>query len=185
MTYSIEKVIKERRTIKRFKSTPIALETIEELLTLATYAPNHKLREPWHFHVFLDEGKNKLIQGWKAAKESGKFPRPMKEEKLAQLKEVPVFIVVTMPVDPRHQVFEEDFAAVSASIQNFMLAAWEKEIGVLWNTEGSISDPIFRDAVGVTPGEKVVAILQVGYPEMIPNLRERTPIAEKMTVHRV
>lgn len=184
MSQSIQQVIKERRTIKRFKQTAVPMETIEELLTLATYAPNHKLREPWYFHVFIDEGKNKLIQAWKDAKESGKFPRPMKEEKLAQLKNVPVFIVVTMPLEPQHQLFEEDFAAVSASIQNFMLAAWEKEIGVLWNTNDVISHPNFRNVVGVKPGEKIVAILQVGYPEMVPRLQQRTPVSEKITVHR-
>ena len=178
----IEELIRSRRTIKQFKPDPISIETMKELLEVASWAPNHKLREPWQFKLFTGDGKEKLLSAWQAAKEDGKGARPMKPEKLEQLKQIPLFIVVTMPVDPRQQVFEEDFAAVSAYIQNLLLAAWDLGIGSQWNTESVIYSPIFREAIGVTPGEKVVAILQFGYAAKTPLARERASIVDKLII---
>ena len=179
---TIEDIIRSRRTIKRFKEDPIALETIQELLDIAVWVPNHKMREPWRFIAFLDEGKRHLVETVKREKEQGKFSRPMKPEKLAQWLSTPAFVVVVMPVDPRPMIFEEDFAAVSACIQNFQLAAWARGIGMLWNTDQTIYSPTFHAQIGVKPGEKVVGIMQIGYPAITPKARQRTPIEEKLTV---
>ena len=179
---TIEQVIRSRRTIKRFKEDPISLDVIRELLDIAIWAPNHKMREPWRFIAFVDEGKKQLIEALKQEKEQGRAPRPMKPEKEQQMYTVPAFIVVVMPVDPRQAIFEEDFAAVSALIQNFQLAAWNRGIGTLWNTDQAIYSPTFHEAIGVKPGEKVCAIIQVGYPEMTPKSRERTPLEDKLTI---
>lgn len=40
---------------------------------------------------------------------------------------------------------------------------------------------VISEAIGVERGEKVLAILQVSYPDMTPHARERTPIDEKLT----
>lgn len=179
---NVEEVIRSRRTIKRFKKDPISLDTIKELLDIAIWAPNHKKREPWRFIVFLDEGKQHFVEILKREKEKGKFSRSMKPERVEQLLSVPAFVVVVMPVDPRQNIFEEDFAAVNACIQNFQLAAWERGIGMLWNTEPTIYSPTFHEQIGVKPGEKVVGIMQMGYPDMIPIAQQRTSIEEKLTV---
>ncbi|KAA0546055.1 nitroreductase [Bacillus sp. BGMRC 2118] len=179
---TVEEVIRSRRTIKVFKKDPISIDTLKELLDIAIWAPNHKMREPWRFIAFLEDGKLHLINVLKREKEKGKFPRPMKPEKEEQLLSVPAFVVVVMPVDPRPTIFEEDYAAVSACIQNFQLAAWEKGIGMLWSTDQTIYSKAFHEQIGVKPGEKVVGIMHVGYPEITPNARQRTSIDEKLTV---
>lgn len=140
------------------------------------------MREPWRFIAFLDEGKQHLVEVLKNEKEKGKFPRPMKPERLEQLLSIPAFVVVVMQADPRPMIFEEDFAAVSACIQNFQLAAWERGIGMLWNTDPTIYSPTFHAQIGVKPGEKVVGIMQIGYPDMTPKAQQRTSIEEKLTV---
>lgn len=140
---NIEEIIRSRRTIKKFKQDPISLHTIKALLDLAIWAPNHKMREPWRFITFLEEGKQHLVDVIKSEKEKGKFARPMKPERYEQLCAIPAFVVVVMPVDPRPTIFEEDFAAVSACIQNFQLVAWARGIGVLWNTDQTIYSLLF------------------------------------------
>jgi len=179
---SVEEIIRSRRSIKRFKKDPISLDTIKELLDIAVWAPNHKMREPWRFIAFLDEGKQALVEVLKSEKEKGRGARPMKPEKVEQWLSIPAFVVVVMPVDPRPQVFEEDYAAVSACVQNLQLAAWERGIGMLWNTEPTNYSPTFHAQIGVKPGEKVVGIMQIGYPDMTPKAQERTPIEERLTV---
>ncbi|MBP2242930.1 nitroreductase [Cytobacillus eiseniae] len=179
---TVEAGIRSRRTIKKFKTEPISLEMIKELLDIAIWAPNHKLREPWRFIAFLDEGKQLLVDGLRKEKEKGKFPRPMKPERVEHLLSIPAFVVVVMQVDPRPMIFEEDFAAVSACIQNFQLAAWERGIGMLWSTDQAMYSPTFHTQIGVKPGEKIVGIMQMGYPDLIPQARPRTSIEEKLTV---
>lgn len=180
--WTIEEVIRSRRTIKRFKKDQVTLELIKELLDIAVWAPNHKMREPWRFIAFLDEGKKHLAEILKNEKEKGKFSRPMNQEKFERLLSIPAFVVVVMQVDPRPNIFQEDFAAVSACIQNFQLVAWERGIGMLWNTDQTIYSPTFHAQIGVKSGEKVVGIMQIGYPDMIPKAQQRTSIEEKLTV---
>ena len=180
--FKVEEIIRSRRTIKKFKKDAIPLETIKELLDIAVWAPNHKMREPWRFIAFVEEGKQHLINILKSEKEKGKFPRPMKPEKLEQLLAVPAFVVVVMSVDPRPNIFEEDYAAVSACIQNLQLAAWERGIGMLWSTDQVMYNPTFHEQIGVKPGEKVVGIMRMGYPEITPRAQQRTSIEDKLTV---
>jgi len=71
---------------------------------------------------------------------------------------------------------------VRACVQNLQLAVWERSIGILWNTEPTNYSPTFHAQIGVKPGEKLVGIMQIGYPDMTPKAQERIPIEERLTV---
>nr|WP_308216635.1 nitroreductase family protein [Pseudalkalibacillus decolorationis] len=58
---AVANMIKERRSIKKFKEEPVPHELICELLNIAVWAPNDGLREPWRFILFLEEGKKQLV----------------------------------------------------------------------------------------------------------------------------
>ncbi|WP_162515404.1 nitroreductase family protein [Paenibacillus pinistramenti] len=180
--YPVAQAIKERRSIKNFKNKPVSLEVIEELLDIAVWAPNHKIREPWRFIAYVEDGRKTLIQLLKREAESNKMGKPMKRAKIEYLLAIPAYLLVIMPEDPRPKVWEEDFAAVSAMIQNFQLAAWERGLGVIWKTDDFIYSPQVRQAIGVQPGEKIVGMLQIGYPEAVPKAQQRTSAAERLTV---
>jgi len=49
--------IASRRSIRRFKDTPLADETVEKILEAATLAPSGKNRQPWRFYVVKDGPK--------------------------------------------------------------------------------------------------------------------------------
>lgn len=180
--FPVEQAIRSRRTIKKFKQDSVTIEQIKEILDIAIWAPNHKMREPWRFIAFVDEARNTFVDLLKSESEKGKNPQPMKQAKIDHWLSIPAYVVVVMEEDPRPQVWEEDFAAVSALIQNFQLAAWERGIGMLWNTNAAIYSPTLRKEIGVQPGEKIVGIMQMGYPAHVPKGQERTPVEEKLTV---
>src|SRR6186997_2050242 len=46
-----EEAIRSRRTVKAFDSRAVERETLDELLELARWAPNHNLTNPWRFRV--------------------------------------------------------------------------------------------------------------------------------------
>lgn len=179
--YPMAQLIKERRSIRKFKSDKVSNEILEELLEVASWAPNHKLTEPWRFIVYKDEG-NKVLANIMAEIVAKGPKKKSPEEVKARFESIPAHIIVVMNENPNHFVKEEDYAATCALIQNFQLAAWERGLGVLWKAEAFLTSQEFRNGVGVKPGEKIAAILHVGYPDITPNSSSRTPIKEKLTI---
>ncbi|WP_019910853.1 nitroreductase family protein [Paenibacillus sp. HW567] len=179
---SIAAVIKERRSVKQFKPEPLREGLLEELLNVAVWAPNHGLREPWRFIAFQGEGAKFLGDAvfsiMKRIVSDPEFAVKRKE----YIASIPLTLIVVMPEDPRQREWDEDYAAVSALVQNFQLAAWEQGVGTIWKTDPYIYAPDFRTAIGVKPGEKIVAMVHAGYPETVPGARPRTEAAKLLQV---
>lgn len=176
---SIAKVIRERRSIKKdYKPDPVPEELVLELLNDAVYAPNHGLREPWRFLFVPTEKKEAFIERL--------LPMfaPDQQQTRRQLFSAPsAFLIVIMKEDPRQKFWEEDFGATSALIQNFQLLAWERGLGVVWKTNPHNLDPKVRQALGVSPGEKIIGFLHLGFfdPASVPQPAPRTPAEQKFS----
>src|SRR5436190_18009066 len=54
--------IRSRRSVKAFAPEPVDRETLEELLELARWAPNHHLTNPWRFRVLGPRSVERLKQ---------------------------------------------------------------------------------------------------------------------------
>lgn len=180
---AIDRVIVSRRSIKSFKEDPVDLDEIIELLNIAKWAPNHKLTEPWRFQLYMGEGKEEFVQAFiKSQTSNNKELTDIVRNKAQYFREIPVHLVVIMPEDPRQRRWDEDYGAVSAFVQNFQLAAWERGIGMIWRTNDWIYDPVFRKSIGVKDGEKIVATLMIGYPNHVPEAKPRTNIEEMLII---
>lgn len=179
---TIDEIIQSRRTIKSFTEQKVDPEEIIELLNIAKWAPNHKITEPWRFLMYTGEGKEHFVQAYLTSQRNKQGEvNEIAERKANHYREIPLHLVVVMPEDPRQRTWDEDYGAVSAMIQNFQLAAWARGIGMVWRTNDYIYQPTFREALGVQPGEKIVATLMIGYPNKIPAAKERTPVEQKLT----
>lgn len=177
--YPMSQLIKERRSIRKFKSDKVSNEVLEELLEVATYAPNHRLTQPWRFIIYKDEG-SKVFANIMAETMANGPKKISPEEVRVKCESIPAHILVVINEEANYYKREEDYAATCALIQNFQLAAWERGLGVLWKTDAFIDAPTFRNGLGVKPGEKVAALLQVGYPEIVPKVVERANISERI-----
>src|SRR5215211_4842567 len=56
------RAIETRQSIGRVKQDPVPKEMIERILESAVHAPNHRLTEPWRFHVFTGKGRGELAR---------------------------------------------------------------------------------------------------------------------------
>lgn len=173
---TVSAAIMERRTIKQFKTDAVSEELILQLLNVAVWAPTHGMREPWRFIMFVGDGKHRLVE---AITESA-----IKTKDPERLFNVPAYIAVLMHEDCRQREWEEDMLAAATLVQNFQLAAWEQGLGVKWLTEPYTFQPKFRARIGVQPGEKLIGLLQIGYPLDVPQARGRTKAEEKLTIIR-
>ena len=56
----VEEAIRARRTHKVYEREPVDRATVDELLELARWAPNHHLTNPWRFRVIGPEARQRL-----------------------------------------------------------------------------------------------------------------------------
>lgn len=180
--FPVAQAIRERRTVRQFRPDPLDRALLLELMETACWAPNHGLREPWRFILYLDGARRAFAEAvlkGMSAEDREKYG----SGRIAYLEGIPAHLVVVMAEDPRQKQWEEDFGAACSWIQSFQLAAWERGLGVVWKTNTYMFHPGFRDAVGVRPGERVAGVLHVGYPDAVPDPKPRTPLSDKLTLY--
>ena len=158
--------IRSRRSVKRFSSAPITRDEVEAILELAVHAPNHRLTEPWGF-IVMGPGARRRLGEIKGARRAAKVPERAAAEEIyrrtvEQAEEVPLMIAFTQRLTDDDEVREEDFASVYMAIQNVLLGATAVGFGTHVRTGAILNATETRDALGVAPEERVVAIVDFG-----------------------
>lgn len=157
---TVTELMKTRRNIKSFKADTIEERDLISWLEAASFAPNHRMNEPWEIRIVGPETRKKLNH----KTDFGKAP-----------------VVLAVLSKPGSTPFERDenVMAVSCFVQNFLLAAHEAGAGVYWSSMGAT--PQNRDILGVPQEYDVIGMLAVGYPEEVPAAKPRTPILTKIS----
>ncbi|MCF3942249.1 nitroreductase family protein [Oceanobacillus alkalisoli] len=185
------RTIKERRSTLSFKSEKIELSTLKEIFTYGSYAPTHYMTEAWRMKLYQGEGKEHLIQAIiESYQRSGMLPTGNSEKTLRSRASIADFLLTIphhaliyyeIPGDPIRN--EEDYSSIAAFIQNSQLAAWEYGIGMLWTITPYMHDEQFIEKIGLERDKhKVVAVLQIGYPDKTTRDKGRTSVEKWMEV---
>ncbi|WP_338556528.1 nitroreductase [Paenibacillus sp. KS-LC4] len=183
----MQELIKDRRTIRKFNTKPLSQETILELMNVAVWAPNHKLREPWRFICAADtESKARLSEHIVASLSELKryklMPSKIKQMYKDKIQQIPAILFIVVKEEKSKVKRDEDFAAACALIQNLQLCAWEQGIGMVWSIDEILcgSAP-FVSALGVRSDERIAGMLYLGYYDQKPAPGNRTSADKKMT----
>lgn len=166
---------------------PVPQKLLTDILHTASWAPTHRLKEPWQLRIYGYQSIGQLAEQMLASYirmgyvKEGPEARQSVENIKTFVTSIPHHILIYFERHENQQIYEEDFAAVCAFIQNAQLAAWEHGVGMLWTMSPYLYDPEFLKSIGL-PAEKykVVAVLQTGYPEKVPERKERTDISSKI-----
>jgi nitroreductase len=165
----LEDAIRTRRTHKVYGPEPVPRETLEELLELARWAPNHNLTNPWRFRVVGPEALAALKQAAGA-------------EAAAKLDRAPTLIVASQVRSDDDEVQdEEDLCAVAAAIAYVLLGAHARGLAGYWRTPGVLRTPEGRAAVGVPDGERVLGLIHLGPVRQEKEPPERLPVGDYVT----
>ncbi|WP_291285744.1 nitroreductase [Flavobacterium sp.] len=185
----ISKNIRNRRSIyaNQFVKGELPEPLLEEILINATWAPNHKMTEPWRFVVL--RGKYLKKYGEYMADYYKDFYSELSPEdqrdKLSYLENYPLnaacMIGVIMVRNTKIALPEwEEIAAVSSAVQNIALSCSAHKIGSYWSTKGVAIDYVAK--FGLAENEKSLGLLYLGYyPEALkPSKKKRTPLSKKV-----
>src|SRR6476646_9237885 len=156
----VETAIRTRRTHKAFGQEPLPREQIEELLELASWAPNHHLTVPWRFRVVGPATLQRLkeIAGPEGA---------------AKLDRAPTLVVVSCLLNGDPVEEEEDLHATATASYIVLLAAHARGYAGYWRTPGLLRSPEVLGALGLPQSERVVGLLHLGHP------RQEKPAPER------
>ncbi len=181
----VTEAIRGRISVKRFTEEPLERETVEELLELATLAPNHRMTQPWRFTVLGPEQQRiygELKGHLKSQKVEDEAAAVAVKDKVARdVLAIPCVVVVRMKRDEDPGVREEDHAAVFMGIENLLLAAWERGIGGYIHTGGIMEQDRLRELAGAAADERIVAVVDLGRPSEVPTRKERTDVTSLTT----
>ncbi len=181
------KAIFERRDQKTFSSTPIEKATVETLLTAATWAPNHKLTEPWRFTVIFpnkrDEFINIYTQGLiRLANDNKELEKAqLKAEKIKHdFSQIPLFIAAAYQTNPDATLSTENLITASCGLQNMLLAAEEFGIGAHWGSGKATKTKIVQEYFGFKKDQAFLGLFQMGYTRTKGRMK-RSPLKHFVT----
>lgn len=187
----VHKAVIERRSIHDFQHHKVDEAILEEIFRSASWAPTHRMKEPWELIVYQGEARESYSDLILESYEREGFFAGCSNEKSEKMKAgirkflltIPHHILIYLERDEDDHKFEEDYAAVCAFIQNAQLIAWNHGVGMLWMTSPYLHDPCFIEGVGLDSEKyKLAGVLQAGYPNSIPGPKQRTPIQQKMKI---
>jgi nitroreductase len=164
----VEQAIRERRTHKAFGREPVDRQTLDELLELARWAPNHNLTNPWRFRVLGPQALAKLKD---AAGEEG----------AAKLDRAPTLVAASVLQNGDEVQDQEDVSATSAAIYIVLLAAHARGLVGYWRTPGVLRTEAGRAALGVEHGERMLGLIHLGPARQEKEPPERLPPADYVT----
>ena len=140
--------MKTRRSIRKYKRTPIAHETLIRMLEAARWAPSGGNRQPWEFIVVKNPDVRRKVADLTPG---GKF--------LADA-QVMIAVVIDPDRDPRHYI--EDGAIVTTHI---LLAAHALGVGSCWvGAFDSAYEADVKDILQAPSDFRIASLNSLGYP---------------------
>jgi nitroreductase len=189
----VKRAIETRRSVGKVRPDPVPKEVVEEVLESAVHAPNHRITEPWRFHVFSGKGRGELAraraelarilaeaEGDEEQLAAGRISRERKKAFRA-----PVVITVISKGGRDETETLENYAACAAAVQNMQLTAHSLGLATIWRTGPVAYHPYMRDFFGLEYGDEIVAYLYLGYPDMVEakRPRRRKPVLSRTVWH--
>lgn len=158
-------VIRSRRTSLLVDAErPVPDVLVDELIALATCAPNHHRTWPWRFAVVRGDGRRRLgrlVADFEARRGAG----PERCDKVAaKYLRAPVVLLVGQAHEPEPTRRAEDRDAVAAGIENLLLGATAAGLASHWATGAWMDDEAVKTLAGLAPADDLVALVYLGWP---------------------
>jgi F420 biosynthesis protein FbiB-like protein len=196
----LHQFLRSRRSIRRFKPDPVPDSVIKNILTTATFAPSAHNRQPWRFAVVKDVSvKQKLADAmaieFERDLEKDQLPQTEIQKRTKRSRErmiaAPVLVILCldmseMDVYPDKKRKQAEFRMAMQSVANagmqLMLAAHAEGLGSVWVCSPLFVQETIQNVLELPKTWEPQAMFFVGYPDVIPEVRERKTLDE-ISIH--
>ena len=186
----LDRIIKERRSIRKYQLKEIPQELLEEVLETALWAPSGTNKQDWELVVVRGKERDRLLEIVSKSQEyilpylKKLFPEKIIKISLQVFKNLggaPVVILIYIPKDGTG--YERDsgdqgryhlefhrynwLLSAAALTQNLLLAAYSKGLGTCWMTGPKYVEKEINELLNITDKE-LVSIVPIGYPDQSP-----------------
>lgn len=187
-------LIRHRRSIKPVDmdaAKPVETGLLMELIENATWAPNHGLTEPWKFHIFSGESRQRLAENLSSLYQQTTPAAEFREDKFKKMGEnpllAPVIIACVMQRSGGGKIPQmEEIEAISCALQNLMLSSAAAGLGSFWSSPPVLGTAEFQSWLGIRPEDICVGLMYLGWPKAGLNWPRsvRQPVDSKITWHQ-
>lgn len=164
----IFQTIRDRRSIRKYKDTPVEAEKIDQILDAARLAPSWKNMQCWRFLVIREQARREALLA--------AFPEDNPGKKA--LAAAPVVILVC--ADPAESDVENGIpyyiADTAIAFEHLCLAAHALGLGTCWL--GWYDEGKIKEAFAIPEQIRVVGVTPLGYPDQDPKARPRKELAD-------
>ena len=165
-------IMRDRRSIRRYRRDPVPEETLGRVLEAARLAPSAKNLQPWRFIVVRDPAT-------KAALAKASFDQVFMCE--ADI----VIAACGLPGEayPRQGRYMNSWPVdLAIAVEHLVLQAAEEGLGTCWI--GAFQESEAKVVLGVPDGVRVMAMTPLGGPAETPPPRERKAMEEIVSYER-
>lgn len=177
---TFDELLKNRRSVRKYKDTPVSIEVVREMIEESTLAPNAGNEQPWKFIIIndretikriSDESKKNILARIAADPEdyAKKYQGMLQNESFNVFYNAPCLVLILGSSEAKNLHVD---CALAAGY--FMMGAASRGLGTCWvNLGAEIHDPHMLKELGIPDNTTIVAPIIVGYPEEIPPAPER------------
>ena len=199
----LAKLLRERRSVRRFEARPVERDIVVRLLEAAVAAPSASNKQPWRF--FVVEERARIDRMAAAVREAtariaSHIPEASQPafraygDYFTRFEAAPTVIVVlhrglavlsnltdeALESRDRDAItrMERDSGLVGAAlaIENILLMAHAMGLGASGMTGPLVAEPALRTILEIPDGWGIAALVPVGYPAEAPTPTDRKPV---------
>lgn len=176
-----KEIIETRRSIRRFKDTPVTAELLRQVIGLASNAPSWKNTQTAGYIAVIDPAKKSEL----AEKATMTFSKNKNN-----INGAPALIVLTTkdgisgyepdgkPTTSKGEHWQSFDAGIAA--QTLCLSAHEFGLGTV--ILGIFQEDKVKEILGLPEDIKVSALIPIGFPDEQPDKRPRKSVDELLTI---
>ena len=189
-------LIKNRRSVRKYRKTKPDLSEIDRVINCAIYAPSAHNAQPWRFFIVSDEKKKTELIEQMAARfrqdlERDNVPRAVIRKEIQRslrlFSEAPVLIIACIDMtgmdkypDLARQQAEMIMAtqSLAAAIQNLLLAAKAIGLGGCWYCAPLFCPELVKTVLSLSDCHIPQSLITLGYPGENPPVPPRFELDE-------
>ncbi len=163
---SVLRIIKERRSVRRYKPDPIPPEALLRVLEAARFSPSGKNLQPWKFILVRDS----------------QVKRRLAEASVGQsfIAGAPIVVVACGFPDECYSRMGNYMKSwpvdVAIALEHLILQAQEEGLGTCWI--GAFEEKEVKRILQIPDNVKVLALTPLGFPDEKPSSRGRKSLNE-------